>query len=169
MDVALLCRLFFTTGAIVAIGGTLVPSFQQKIMIYGSRKRNISNAARPPPKNVIEQMFEFISSVQVPHSYFTHYYVVSVISSLFWGYQIAQHGRAVQLLASLSKYGNTSMTVNQVVLAWAMMLFQGSRRLYESITLRTPSQSRMWIGLLIIGELHYLCSGVSVWIDGIRM
>jgi 3-oxo-5-alpha-steroid 4-dehydrogenase 3 len=167
MDPALLCRMFFTTGAVVAIGGTLVPSFQQNIMNYGSRKRNIPAGARSTSRNVIESIIDFVASIQVPHSWFMHYYVVSVLSSLFWGYQISQHGKIVQLLATYSKSGNTSMTVNQVVLAWAMMLFQGLRRLYESAMLTKTSQSKMWVGLWIIGSLHYVCIGICVWIDGI--
>ncbi|PQE16092.1 3-oxo-5-alpha-steroid 4-dehydrogenase protein [Rutstroemia sp. NJR-2017a WRK4] len=59
------------------------------------------------------------------------------------------------------------MSVNQVALAWTLMALQGGRRLYESLTLTKPSESKMWVGLWGIGIAYYIAIGVSVWIEGI--
>ncbi len=166
MDLSYLCKTFFFLGTAVDIGGTLIPSFREQIMNYGSRRANPS----PPSKGQRRQalgLFKYVASVQVPHTWFTHYYVVSMASSIFWGYQIYTHGRAFEFLTSCSQPKSDTMTVNQVALAWFFMAIQGARRLYESLTLTKPSQSKMWIGLWIIGVAYYLFMGLSVWIEGI--
>lgn len=169
MDPALLCKLFFTLGAAVSVGGTLVPCFRENIMNYGPRKaKDTADMKGSDVKPMIERLFNFVASVQVPHTWFTHYYVISFGSSIFWGYQMSQHGRFIRVLASFSPPSTSTMTFNQVFLAWALMTVQGVRRLYESITLTKPSQSRMWIGLWIIGMLYYVFIGIGIWIEGIR-
>jgi 3-oxo-5-alpha-steroid 4-dehydrogenase 3 len=165
MDPALLCKVFFGLGTAVDLGGTLIPSFRRHIMNYGSR------GAPPDPSKISEEkptsLFRYIADCQVPHTWFTHYYVVSVASSLFWGFQIYTRGPAIELLATYSKPASETMTVNQVFLAWLFMAVQGTRRLYESLTLTKPSQSKMWFGLWILGIAYYIFMGISVWIEGI--
>lgn len=166
MDPSALCRAFFFLGTAVDIGGTLIPSFREQIMNYGSR------GTKPPPPSKgqnkqFSNLFEYVASIQVPHTWFTHYYVVSVASSIFWGYQIYTRGRLFEFLAFYSQPKSDAMTVNQVILAWSFMVIQGARRLYESLTLTKPSQSKMWVGLWIIGIAYYVFMGLSVWIEGI--
>jgi len=168
MDPSLLCKTFFGLGTAVDIGGTLCPSFRRSIMNYGSRGISQPTTAKAPPHtHKLRSIFEYVASFQVPHTWFTHYYVVSVLSSIFWGYQIYTHGPVLEFLASLSKPRASTMTLNQVILAWAFMTTQGCRRLYESITLTKPSQSKMWIGLWALGIAYYIFMGISVWIEGI--
>jgi 3-oxo-5-alpha-steroid 4-dehydrogenase 3 len=167
MDPALLCRIFFSLGTAVDIGGTLIPSFRENIMNYGSR----STTSRAIPKHCqskITGFLEYVGSFQVPHAWFTHYYVVSVALSVFWALQLYTHGTAFEFLASLSELRPAVMTVNQVFLAWFFMAVQGGRRLYESLIFTKPSRSRMWAGLWIIGIGFYVFMGISVWIEGIR-
>lgn len=166
MDPSSLCKAFFFLGAAVDIGGTLIPSFREQIMNYGSRGTNPSASSKDQKKQP-SNLLEYVASIQVPHVWFTQYYVVSVASSIFWGYQIYTRGRAFEFLASYSQPQSDTMTVNQVVLAWSFMVFQGARRLYESLTLTKPSQSKMWFGLWIIGIAYYVFVGISVWIEGI--
>lgn len=164
MDPSLLCKAFFCFGTAVDIGGTLIPSFRERIMNYGSRSAETSQEQNVQALS----LFEYIASIQVPHTWFTHYYLVSVASSIFWAFQIYTQGAAFEFLASYSQL-ETSMTVNQVFLAWAFMAFQGTRRLYESVTLTKPSQSKMWVGLWLIGMAYYVFMGVSIWIEGAGM
>ncbi|KAI9048971.1 hypothetical protein LZ554_006820 [Drepanopeziza brunnea f. sp. 'monogermtubi'] len=165
MDPSLLCKAFFVLGAAVNVGGTLIPSFREQIMNYGSRGTPSTTSPQKQEKQPLN-FFEYISSIQVPHTWFTHYYMVSVLSSIFWGYQIYNHGPAIEVLAAYTTRKDGTMTVNQVFLAWTLMAIQGSRRLYESITLTKPSQSKMWIGLWLIGMAYYAIMGISVWIEG---
>ncbi|KAI6716007.1 hypothetical protein PZA11_002360 [Diplocarpon coronariae] len=168
MDPSLLCKTFFVVGTAVNIGGTLVPSFREQIMNYGSRGTTPSMPAKEQKKRTLS-LFEYVASIQVPHTWFTHYYVVSVLSSIFWGYQIYTRGSAFQLLATFAQPNASTMTVNQVFSAWVLMGIQGSRRLYESITLTRPSRSRMWAGLWLVGIAYYAVMGVSVWIEGVAL
>lgn len=115
-------------------------------------------------------MLDYLAGLTVPHSYFKHFYVASVVSSLFWATQLAVHGPAFRFLS----YGlqeqdeKSSMHLSQVVLCWVVMLIQGTRRLYESIALAKPSQARMWFVHWVLGIGFYVAMGISIWIEGIR-
>jgi 3-oxo-5-alpha-steroid 4-dehydrogenase 3 / polyprenol reductase len=167
MDAALLCKGFFTIASVASIGGVLAPSFRSQIMNYGSRgtkKEETPKPAKPKSASILDA----IASLQVPHAWFTHFYVASVASSIFWALQILMRGRVFSFLASQDQtLAASGMTMNQVSLAWGFMALQGTRRLYESITLTKTSQSTMWVGLWLIGIAFYIFIGISVWIEGI--
>jgi 3-oxo-5-alpha-steroid 4-dehydrogenase 3 len=169
MDPALLCKVFFNIGTAVDIGGTLIPSFREQIMNYGSRgmKPQKSEAKDPKPRSKLASLFDYVASIKVPHTWFTHYYIVSVASSIFWGIQIATRGRAFECLVTYSKGTPSTMIINQIFLAWSLMTIQGTRRLAESIIFTKPSQSKMWFGLWVLGIAYYVFMGISVWIEGI--
>ena len=171
MDPALLCKIFFSCGTAIDLGGAIIPPFRHHIMNYGSRRTlsSTKTTATPTEQQKLSKLLSRVASFQVSHTWFTHYYIVSVASSLFWAWQILTRGRAFQLLAAHSQSASSgSMSVNQVLLAWSMMSIQGGRRLYESLTFTKPSQSKMWFGLWLIGIAYYIFMGVSVWIEGIR-
>lgn len=164
------CKIFFTLGTAVDIGGVLIPSFQQKIMDYGSRATSTTSSTRISiHRNArLSSLLDYIASYQVSHTWFTHYYLVSVVSSIFWGYQILTHGAAVDFFAFHSPPLSTGgMTINQVFIAWSFMTLQGIRRLFESLTITKSSQSKMWVGLWLLGIGYYIVMGISVWIEGI--
>lgn len=168
MDISTICKAFFILGTAVDIGGALIPSFRQHVMNYGSRAVAPIAPKDKSARTRATNLLEYIGSIQVPHAWFTHYYVVSVASSIFWAFQIIARGTAFKLLASYSQQDTAqSMSVNQVFLAWGFMAIQGSRRLYESSTFTKPSQSKMWVGLWAIGMAYYIFMGISVWIEGI--
>ena len=165
MGPAQLCKIFFSIGTAVDLGGTLIPPFRERIMNYGSRS---SDSKRPNSQKKRANLLDYIASFEVPHTWFTHYYVVSTASSIFWAHQILTRGQAFKLLAAHSQPTvSGSMTANQVLLAWSMMSIQGTRRLYESLTLTKSSKSKMWIGLWAIGIAYYVAMGITVWIEGI--
>lgn len=167
MDPANLCKAFFGLGTAVDIGGTLVPSFRESIMNYGPRQVKTSKSPIQDPGTLM-RLIRCVASFQVPHTWFIHYYIVSVASSIFWAFQLYTRGTAYHLMVSYSKERSTSMTGNQIFLALLIMALQGVRRLYESVTLSKPSQSRMWVGLWVIGIAYYVFMGMSIWIEGIR-
>jgi 3-oxo-5-alpha-steroid 4-dehydrogenase 3 / polyprenol reductase len=167
MDPALFCQVFFGFGTAVDIGGPLIPSFREYIMNYGTRSTpSASRTSARCHQNTFARLLEYVGSFQVPHTWFTHYYVISVASSVFWAVQIYTQGTAFEFLASFSKSRPATMTTNQVFLAWLLMAIQGARRLYESITFTKPSESKMWAGLWIIGMAFYVFMGISIWIEG---
>lgn len=165
MDPAQICKVFFGIGTATLLAGTLIQPFRDRIMNYGSRS---TESKTPETDKKSANLLEYIASFEVPHTWFTHYYAVSVASSIFWAHQIVARGHAARLLAVYSQPSTTaSMTANQVLLAWSMMAFQGMRRLYESVTLTKPSRSKMWVGLWAIGIAYYITMGITVWIEGI--
>jgi len=106
----------------------------------------------------------------VPHGYFTQFYVVSVVSSVFWLVQILMNGRVFTTIVSLKSSADDapSMSSAKLALTWSLMTAQGIRRLYESITLAKPSQAQMWVGHWLVGIAFYLAMSVAVWVEGIR-
>ncbi|PWY80483.1 hypothetical protein BO70DRAFT_371410 [Aspergillus heteromorphus CBS 117.55] len=97
---------------------------------------------------------DFVASLRVPHSYFTHFYIASVLASIFW---------AMQLLISL-EHLQKSISVYQMFSCWIFMLIQGARRLYECNIFFKPS-SRIWFVYWIIGLALYLAVSVALWIE----
>jgi len=168
MDPALFCQMFYTIGTAIDVGGPVIPAFREYIMNYGSRTTT-STPSSSSPQNILARFLEYVGSFQVPHTWFTHYYVISVASSVFWAVQIYMQGTAFNFLASFSNSRSSTMTANQAFTAWLLMAIQGARRLYESIALMKPTQSKMWAGLWIIGMAFYVCMGISVWIESIGM
>ncbi|RKF61177.1 Polyprenol reductase [Golovinomyces cichoracearum] len=165
MDPSTFCRLFFTSGVLVCLGGVFITPIQSHIMAYGSR--STFQLMKNQQRSLTGNLFNKVASLRVPHSWFTHYYVASVISSFFWLFQIVTHGSRLRYLATLSKYNGVSMSVNQVLMSWLLMTIQGVRRLLESLTLTKESQSQMWIGIWILGIFFYLVMGIAIWIEGI--
>jgi 3-oxo-5-alpha-steroid 4-dehydrogenase 3 len=109
-----------------------------------------------------------LASLQVPHSYFTQFYVASVLSSVFWGAQLLSRGSAFQALAARMhpEHLEKSMSVSQVMVCWALMMVQGARRLRECLVFSKPSSSRMWFVHWLLGIAFYLAAGIAIWIEG---
>lgn len=117
----------------------------------------------------ITRLLDPVLSVKVPHWYFLHYYIVSLASSLFWGYQLWSQGRSIQWLHALNSYREekAGMSQHQVWLCWGLMLVQSSRRLLESLSVDTSTRATMPISIYLIGLLFYLVVNVALWIEGL--
>ena len=104
----------------------------------------------------------------MPHHYFLHFYVVSVLSSVFWLFQFVTGGAALRSLCirNMAVGVKTGMSFEQVLLSWSLMFIQGGRRLAESVVLLKPSSSTMWFVHWLLGITFYLGMGIAVWIDG---
>lgn len=107
----------------------------------------------------------------MPHSYFAQFYIVSVVSSLFWGFQLFCRGNVFQAIASRvsEEHQLHSMALSQVMVSWVLLALQGSRRLWESHVFQKPSSSQMWIVHWLLGIGFYLAAGVAIWIEGSGM
>lgn len=109
----------------------------------------MSKSQRQP--TAIEKLLDYAATFQVPHNYFTHFYVVSVVSSILWGWKLQLWKASGQL---------------QIV--WALMLLQGARRLLESYAYTSSSKSKMWFAHWILGLLFYLATNIAIWIEGVQ-
>jgi 3-oxo-5-alpha-steroid 4-dehydrogenase 3 / polyprenol reductase len=168
IDPAQICGGFFILSTAIALGTIVSPSIR-KLAAYGPRAIPASETApSTEAKSNKSNALDTFAELQVPHTWFAHFYMVSVASSAFWAYQIATTGTVFRFLAS--QYGSTqgSMTVDQIAVTWALMAFQGSRRLYESITLLKPSTAKMPVASYLLGIAFYLAMGIAVWAEGIR-
>lgn len=160
-----------------------VPAFRDRFLAYGSRATSTpesekNNAAAPQAgrhsrtgqeNGTVSSLLDYASTFTVPHSFFAHFYILSVLSSLFWGHQILTNGYFFRLLGSwMDARAYPRMVREQVVVAWALMLIQGSRRLYETMMFRTGSKSQMWFAHWVLGLAFYSAMGISVWVEGIR-
>jgi 3-oxo-5-alpha-steroid 4-dehydrogenase 3 len=177
-DPIYLLRTFYVTAAATTAIFDLFPALQSRFINYGARGTKVKDADGKPVDDVpktsstsIVKLLDLLAGFQVPHSWFIQFYVVSVLSSLFWGFQIFTKGSVFEAVAK-HHYENTThqegfMSYAQVVLTWLLMTIQGSRRLYECITLTKPSTSKMAGPAWILGILFYVAMSISVWIEGI--
>lgn len=155
-----------------------IPVFRQRFLDYGARassdQKDKEKEAKPKDiaslsSSPILKLLDVVATVQVPHSWFTSFYIVSALSSISWLTEVLRKGPLLEALANDSlSHGYSSMSLSQVKLAWLLMLIQGSRRLYESLALSSSSSntSKMWIGHWVIGVAFYLVTGVAIWIEG---
>lgn len=95
------------------------------------------------------RLLDAAAAIQVPHNYFTHFYVTSVACSLLWGWSLRlwhEHG--------------------QLQAVWALMLLQGVRRMLESYAYTSTSKSRMWFAHWVLGLVFYVTINIAIWIEG---
>jgi 3-oxo-5-alpha-steroid 4-dehydrogenase 3 / polyprenol reductase len=172
IEPAQLCRAFFVLASGAALGANAIPSLRQWFISYGARSIRASPAratSRIENSSKSTIFLALAAQLQVPHSWFTHYYITSISLSIFWAYQLLMSGIVFRFLASVSTSDTqASMTINQVLLVWLMMMLQGCRRFYECITLLKPSASKMHISSWVLGIAFYVIVSVSVWVEGIR-
>lgn len=109
-----------------------------------------------------------VADLRVPHGWFTSFYELSVLSSLLWASQIFTKGPGFSSVAWSVAPQEATMTYRKVLVAWALLLVQGSRRLYECLVFSKPSKSQMWFGHWVLGIGFYVATGVAVWVEGIR-
>ncbi|KAI0188687.1 hypothetical protein F4808DRAFT_56831 [Astrocystis sublimbata] len=183
-----ICQLFYVLSAAAVLAVAAVPETTQRLLTqYGARScRDTATASpksskdrvvsdREPEDDANAGVFYrlirgFTSVGQIPHSWFIHFYILSLGCTIFWATQLATNGAVLQLIVQhqLAKGALPSMTMSQVFLAWLLMGLQGARRLYECLAILRPSSSSMWIIHWLLGNGFYLCTSVAVWIEGSR-
>lgn len=133
-----------------------MPALSCRFLAYGSRAtapNDQSGAAsinkKTAPPSPLEQLLDRAAAIQVPHNWFTHFYITSVASSLYWGWSLQLWKANAQL---------------QIV--WGLMLLQGVRRLLESYTYTSSSKSTMWFAHWLLGIGFYLSINMAIWIEG---
>jgi len=157
----------------------LFPPLASRFLAYGSRASTTdrpeasktSNKQTPRPASATGNAgpLDFIANLKVPHSWFTSFYIVSVVASILWAPQLFFKAGVFPVLAAASPREGDSMTLHQVIVVWAVMLAQGSRRFYESLLFAKPSSAQMWIGHWALGIWFYMTMSVAIWIEGMRM
>lgn len=165
-------------GGIVVLQG-LPSSVRSNLMDYGARKSpgteetkktGKTDSGKERKEDSEDMLARLIKAMQVPHSWFWHFYAVSVLGSAFWASQYATQGRVMRVLAGGQSQGKTGEAADpdalgRVVVAWVMMALQGSRRLYECVAVTKPGSSPMLAVHWLLGLMFYSVMGVSIWIE----
>ncbi|TGZ79155.1 hypothetical protein EX30DRAFT_397306 [Ascodesmis nigricans] len=166
-DAPQLLQLAFTFAAASVILINAIPPFQRRFIPYGKVATPAGDASSSPPPstNPISKLLDLLATFTVPHSYFEHFYIAGILSSLFWAWQIFTHGPVYQFLAARCPTGN-GMSIHQVALVWLCFLAQLIRRFYECRFIQKKGTSRMWITHYLLGIAFYVLMSTAIWIEG---
>ncbi|KAF2738859.1 hypothetical protein EJ04DRAFT_549735 [Polyplosphaeria fusca] len=165
-----LLRTFYLAASAFILLVQAIPLLRTRFLAYGSRSSAPSASRADTEKrfgSILEQALDRLARIRVPHSYFTHFYIVSVACSLLWGWQLWRRPRLSlgNVLHAPLDASVEAVTVGQVQLAWLLMLLQGVRRMCESYSYMSTSKSQMWVGHYLLGILFYLTANVAIWLE----
>ena len=166
---ALLVQVCFVFAAVSVLTVAALPASTRRILTqYGAR----SSTEKPADgqRDILADFFSTVTTYgQVPHSWFIHFYILSVCSSVFWAWQLVSDGHVLKYIVmtqARSQPATNSMSLQQVVIAWSLVSLQGMRRLCEYLSFTKPSSSQMWVVHWLLGSAYYVGMGVALWIEG---
>ena len=143
---------------------------RSRFLQYGARSSTPDPDARASKQQtVIDTTLATIAAIRVPHSWFTHFYILSTALSTIWLGQIFSPRDAKWRIPILTHVTNThnetSMTLPQAYLASILIALQSLRRLVECVTFQSSSKSTIWIGHYVLGLLFYVAMNMSIWVE----
>lgn len=169
------CQAFF----LLAAGGVLAIAAMPRdaktlLMDYGARTAQQPAPADGTSRNgslghgwLLSLLATITAWTQVPHSWFSAFYLVSLACSVFWLVQYLGDGAVLRFIASnQAATQQTSATSGQVALGWLMISLQAARRVFEHATIIKPSKSSMWVVHWVLGLLFYFSISVAAWVEG---
>ncbi|KAI1096436.1 hypothetical protein F5B19DRAFT_146842 [Rostrohypoxylon terebratum] len=163
------CQLFYVLAAATVLAIAATPESVQGLLTqYGARNLVGAGKKERPANGLLIGTISWITSVgKVPHSWFIHFYILSISCSVFWAIQFLQHGSIMEFMVrNQALREEPSMTLSQVIIAWFLMSLQGTRRLYEHLAVLRPSSSTMWVIHWLLGAAFYFCTNIAIWIEG---
>jgi 3-oxo-5-alpha-steroid 4-dehydrogenase 3 len=169
------CQTFFALSTVIILGIQVLPQdVRSALMDYGARRPKDAKHGKEREENrqkAFVPLRSFMRNLteygQVPHSWFLHFYIVSVTLSGFWMWQYLTKGHVLRSIVTWQdRDGGPSMSLEQVFVAWLLMALQGSRRLYESLFVFKPGSSPMWFIHWALGLSYYIAMSLAVWVEG---
>ncbi|KAH8692857.1 putative 3-oxo-5-alpha-steroid 4-dehydrogenase [Talaromyces proteolyticus] len=177
IDIIDAVRACFIFAACTTLLFTSLPALNSRFVNYGARSSSTAktqdgdSTPKQPSSDatVVTSVLDRLATWQVPHRYFTHYYITLLLSSAFWINQLLTHGPAFRFVVAntSSEHLQKSMTLRQVLLCIGLVVIQGVRRLYESFAFAKPSSSRMGVVHWLLGLSFYLGVTIAIWIEGL--
>ncbi|KAK8153670.1 hypothetical protein IWX90DRAFT_74306 [Phyllosticta citrichinensis] len=163
LEPLLLLRSLFLTAASIVVAVYAIPALRERFLAYGSR----ATTPRPASASPLAPVLDRLATYRVPHRWFNHFYLLSVLCSLFWAQQYFFHGPVLRLVLDNAAADPRAAHVPlaRIHLAWLLMLAQGLRRLFESTCVSKPSSSSMWVTHWLLGLFFYAAMSVAVWIE----
>lgn len=158
-----MCQGFYVVASAAILAINVLPADLRSVLIeYGARQQESKVQKQ---KGLFPRLARLL---EVPHSWFLHFYVLSVAWSVFWAWQYLTQGAVMEWLAraQVRDGHQTSVELSRVFVAWGLMTLQGVRRLYESLIVTKSGSSHMSSLHWIFGLLFYTDMSISVWIEG---
>ncbi|CRK47468.1 hypothetical protein BN1723_007565 [Verticillium longisporum] len=88
------CQAFFAIATITALSVQLIPKASQSLLLdYGPRATQAKHGAPGDRTDWLYTSVRLVTAVQVPHSWFNHFYAASVAASAFWAYHASYTSR----------------------------------------------------------------------------
>jgi 3-oxo-5-alpha-steroid 4-dehydrogenase 3 len=169
------CQIFYALAAAGVLVTAAVPREARSLLAdYGARKTPVQQKGQQKIKSeetgqdwLVKLVAAVTSWGQVPHSWFSAFYGLSVGCSIFWLVQFLGNGSMLRAIASRqAEAPEPSATTAQVAEVWGMMLLQGARRVYEHAVVMKPSKSTIWFVHWFLGLGFYLVLSVAIWVEG---
>ena len=192
--------LYLLTASLILFLALLPSRLSSQVVSYGARTPFLSPSPcqeKPSSQHALASALSRLRSrFLVRHRYFLHFYILSVLLSVFWLTQYVSRGRLLLLIlqwenaATMGPAAGTAgeapatatptspvatfggrdrrgQDFHQIIAGWLMMWLQGTRRLYEDAFItRSSSESTMLLLHWIFGLYFYGTVGVAVWIEG---
>ncbi|KAG5930423.1 hypothetical protein E4U53_002238 [Claviceps sorghi] len=157
-----ICQAFFLGATAAFLSLTVLPRDARSAFLdYGARRQGRAEG----PGGGLARLLGVVS-VQVPHAWFWHFYLLSTGLSAFWAWQFLAGGSVMGVLAGWQGRGRRSAELGRVVLAWAMMAAQGGRRLFECLFVTRPGRTPMLAVHWVLALAFYAAVSVAVWVEG---
>lgn len=172
------CQAFCVVSSAMLFSMQVLPENARKALFaYGARRpahtQHGPNSQAPGQKaeEKADSLLTLTSYAQVPHSWFIHFYMVSVSWSIFWGWQYVSKGSIMRAMAEMQHRSAVEDQTPEVALTatlvtWLLMSTQGARRLFECLFVAKPGSSPMSALHWALGVFYYTVVGISVWIRG---
>lgn len=169
LDAVSIIHVFCWACITAIVTARIIPASQKRFLTYGARGQPGKwNNNRGNYQSNVQAWLDWLASIDVPHSWFTHFYVLSLASSLFWSFQIATKSRLLRTVSSYVPLQSASAPQPGIYLGMFLMVLQSTRRLWESYQFSRGSRSRMWIGHYIFGLSFYFVMNIAIWVDSIH-
>ncbi|KAF2403647.1 putative 3-oxo-5-alpha-steroid 4-dehydrogenase [Trichodelitschia bisporula] len=179
-DPILLTRAFFILASATILLIASIPALHTRFVVYGARQHDVDSSRdksisfgetsgdKTTETSAIDTFLDHLATYRVPHAWFTHFYLFSLVNSGFWLWQLYTEGAAIRFIAAYVALPPASaMYKEQALLAELLILFTSLRRIYECMVLAKPSTSRMWCLHWILGMAFYAILPVAIWLEAI--
>ena len=176
------CQTYYIFASTCILTITFLPTWlRSALMDYGARQQSLAvepAAKEPkgtddqagPPANQGNKLTRLIHALEVPHSWFLHFYILSFTLSMFWLHQYTTRGSVMSFFINQQSHNQQMQgkgtDLSSTAVAWALLAIQGARRLYESLVVQKRGKSSMNGIHWAVALVYYGCISVSIWIEG---
>ncbi|KAL5598845.1 hypothetical protein BROUX41_003827 [Berkeleyomyces rouxiae] len=183
------CQFICVTIGVAVIANTVAPdSLRDQLFCYGARqaspavtaesqgkdkntKEETSKGHLRPSLKILRLLLTYTGMlIPVPHSWFTHFYIMITAANVFWIYQYYSQGFIMRFIATKEVQLSTEpkfVPLERILAGMAMLSFQGVRRLLECLFVLKHSPNSYMLSMhWFLTFFFYTSVSVAVWIEG---